>query len=325
MLQQLSTADIRSADKKLVLSSALHNAFCNFSTQFGSNSDGYYQGQLASLFLSGINIIKYIGVGPQSVSRKVQHIREDHDDNFIFYLPSSTLVRMRQGGKVSTATPGTFFFIPTNRPFFSTLLSPDSVTTPYDCTCIRVPGPILRKNFQNIDSYANEVFQFNSGSGRILGSLLESTMAEAPSIGERSLDNIQNALTGLIMAILSDSIEQHTQRRAELSVQQSKLEQALNYIRCHLSNPQLSTELIAREMGISLRQLHSLFSESEWTVAAYIREMRLLNVRDSLRHPQLEDTNIALLAEKWGFSNYANFSRLYKDRFGISPSKERKG
>jgi AraC-like DNA-binding protein len=80
---------------------------------------------------------------------------------------------------------------------------------------------------------------------------------------------------------------------------------------------------IAREAGISLRQLQDLFRRTHGlSPHAYLTRLRLeqahLHLKGALPAPSV--TEAALLA---GFSHLGRFPRTYRDRFGLLPSDAR--
>jgi AraC-like DNA-binding protein len=89
-------------------------------------------------------------------------------------------------------------------------------------------------------------------------------------------------------------------------------------IRSDLSNPDLSPEVIAEAVGISKRYLHELFAEVNCTVSQFVREERLRAARDLMMMPN--PVQMSDIAYRFGFSDQAQFSRLFKAMFGQTPS-----
>lgn len=95
------------------------------------------------------------------------------------------------------------------------------------------------------------------------------------------------------------------------------------YIDAHLGMPELGPNLIAQAHFISTRHLHALFRELDTTVSTWIREQRLEHCRADLTDPIFADRTIAAIAARWGFVDAAHFSRVFKARYGVSPSELR--
>lgn len=94
---------------------------------------------------------------------------------------------------------------------------------------------------------------------------------------------------------------------------------AKEYIGHHLADPDLRPLALAMAIGISVRTLHQVFAKHEETVSGYIRRQRLSRCREQLERG--EATTVTEVSFRWGFSNAAHFSRIFKAQFGISPSE----
>jgi AraC-like DNA-binding protein len=100
--------------------------------------------------------------------------------------------------------------------------------------------------------------------------------------------------------------------------------QVLDYVDQALDDPALAPTSIAHRFGCSVRSLHALFAEHGTSVASEIRRRRLERCRDDLAGRGHGD-RIGELALRWGFSDAAQFSKLFKSRYGVSPRQYRHG
>ena len=95
------------------------------------------------------------------------------------------------------------------------------------------------------------------------------------------------------------------------------------FIERHLCETELCPELIAREIGVSLRGLYRLFARHQLVVAQYIRNRRLDLCAEALRHAGGE-LKLSALGYDFGFSDASYFSSAFKARFGVAPGEYRK-
>ena len=95
------------------------------------------------------------------------------------------------------------------------------------------------------------------------------------------------------------------------------------YIDEHISAEDLCPELIAREVGISVRGLYRMFSKRGLVVAQYIKHRRLDFCAENLRRSP-DEQKLSALCYAWGFSDSSYFSSAFKSRFGVSPGAYRK-
>jgi AraC-like DNA-binding protein len=96
------------------------------------------------------------------------------------------------------------------------------------------------------------------------------------------------------------------------------LSRITQFIDRRLDDPALTPATIAEHFGISLRYLHRLFSEQQTTVNGWRRARRLAKCRAELSDSRSR-RSITEIAYMWGFSDAANFSRVFKMAFGVSP------
>jgi len=92
------------------------------------------------------------------------------------------------------------------------------------------------------------------------------------------------------------------------------------FIERHLTSPRLSPELIAQQLGCSRAHLYRLFAGQGETVASYIRELRLQRARDLLIGSPQGNPRIGDVGYRCGFNDPVHFSRLFRQRFGFTPS-----
>lgn len=90
-------------------------------------------------------------------------------------------------------------------------------------------------------------------------------------------------------------------------------------IRANLESASLTIANLCRRLKVSRSTLHRLF-EREGGVQTYIRNARLDAARLALLDPG-NDERLGAIADRLGFSDAAHFSRLFRARFGQTPSQ----
>jgi len=105
--------------------------------------------------------------------------------------------------------------------------------------------------------------------------------------------------------------------------QQALLLAVQNFIEQHLGDPDLDPVMIAAAHHISVRSLHRLFGSEHLTVAGWIRNRRLDRCRQDLTDLRLRHRQVHAIGARWGLTNPAHFSRVFKAAFGLTPSDYR--
>jgi len=107
-----------------------------------------------------------------------------------------------------------------------------------------------------------------------------------------------------------------------LSLNQKILKQATEIIE-EKPDESIRSELLARELGVSLRNLQRITRiEIDCTPTNFICLVKLNLASEFLKNKQ---GNVSEAAYEFGFSNPSHFSRMFKNHFGISPKEFQKG
>ncbi|MDN4546352.1 transcriptional regulator FeaR [Pseudomonas sp. C32] len=109
----------------------------------------------------------------------------------------------------------------------------------------------------------------------------------------------------------------------EVSPHERIMRKSLAFIDLHICNEELCPEMLAREMGVSVRGLYRQFAKSGLVVAQYIKNRRLDFCAESLRQGSA-DITLSSLGYAWGFSDSSHFFFAFKSRFGMAPGEYRK-
>ena len=129
-------------------------------------------------------------------------------------------------------------------------------------------------------------------------------------------------LAGTVMDLLAVAVAQERGGRATPeAVAGAAMARARAEIEARLGSATLTVATLCRALGMSRSALYRLF-EDEGGVHAYIRQRRLESVAAALGESTERD-RIADIAERWGFCDAAYLGRLFRERFGMTPSDYR--
>ena len=82
--------------------------------------------------------------------------------------------------------------------------------------------------------------------------------------------------------------------------------------------------MIAHANGISVSYLYRLFQSSDTTVGEYILAQRLQFAYERLTTTDRTKCTVAEAAYSAGFRNLSHFSRVFREKYHLSPSTVRK-
>jgi transcriptional regulator GlxA family with amidase domain len=87
----------------------------------------------------------------------------------------------------------------------------------------------------------------------------------------------------------------------------------------HISNPKYDTESVAHDMCMSRMQLNrKIHALTGFSTHGLLREFRLQRAGEMLKG---QAGNVAEVAWAVGFNNLSHFARVFRERFGVTPSE----
>ncbi|MEV1003780.1 helix-turn-helix domain-containing protein [Nonomuraea sp. NPDC050202] len=263
--------------------------------------------------LGGLRLAEIAG-NAHAIERSPQTVRSTPKDSvFATLLVKGDAVFLHENGCLA-ATAGELVVYDTRRPYlfgFSSSMRQILVDVPRDlfaqaCVGGGLPGPML----------------FGRGTARegALVAALSSLLGGLAALRDR---HDSGAAERAVLDLLGQLAEERTGGRTGPDAYRSQLIVAEDYIERHLHDPCLGASQVAGVMGISVRHLARIFESTGRSPARYVMERRLVRAHQELTGAGARQTTIADVAHRWGFSSQAHFARLFRARFGLTPSEAR--
>ena len=173
----------------------------------------------------------------------------------------------------------------------------------------------LRESNENLfDCYfllkKEPVMTFDDETGNFVSTLL----FEIAKTSETAPDYAMHLLDCIFFKIYQNSLDKKEQNLSYTS-------SAIAYIYTHFSQ-NLSLQRVAHNVGLSEAYFSALFKkETGVNFKEYLDEIRFSYAKKLLRYTAFEIKEIHALS---GFSDYANFSRRFKKKYGMTPTEFRK-
>mgnify|MGYP001057864272 CR=1 FL=1 len=98
---------------------------------------------------------------------------------------------------------------------------------------------------------------------------------------------------------------------------------AFAVIRRRLCDPRLTPVSLSQDLGVSERQLRRVFADGGESPATAIQGLRLAAARRRLR--QDPRPTVSEVSAEFGFASPAHFARVFRARYGMTPSEARAG
>lgn len=253
-----------------------------------------------------------------SIKRSRRCISADQTNQYIVALNTAGNCLVQHGHTILPVPANAFYLLDKTQPYETVFPGQSSRIL------ICVPRPLLDQRIADPCQFLACFAQADVGTSRITADFIASLFQEAGQLDTRGQHQIAQMCLDLLSVVLSSNGSTTAEAVSPDGSGRRALRSRIKaHVRYHLGDPELGPASICEAMAISKRYLHQLFSETDSSVCAWIREQRLNQSQAMLRNPHLLHMSITQVGFDCGFSDSAHFSRLFKARFGIAPSRFR--
>jgi AraC-like DNA-binding protein len=183
---------------------------------------------------------------------------------------------------------------------------------------IVLPRDVLASRVDDLDSAVMRLIPSTAEPLRLLMSYLNLVQQEftlaAPEVRQAVVSHIHD------LVALALGANRDTRQNGLSAVAAARLATALADINRSFSEPGLTLAAVARRLGVSPRYLQRLFEQSGLSFTARVNELRLLRAFALLSKAHNRTRPISAIAWQAGFSNISHFNRLFRARFGDTPT-----
>lgn len=264
-----------------------------------------------------ISIIR-LRASPQSYFRRTrQHIREDATDlSVLWFVKRGSLALSNQCGN-KVARPGDFAITRSMSPFLIECRTDEESI--HEVLHVTVPTHILRTHITQ-DFSAGLFMAVERPELAIAENIFTDVFEDDGNLAAES----GRALVETALAIIGHAVRaSHEAVPTRQTIADRRLEEVLRFIEVHLSDPQLSTAMVARGCGISPRYLSFLLRLKGTSFSELVWEQRLEKARSWLAASDPREISISEIAYGVGFKSPAHFSRMFKRVFNMNPREFR--
>jgi AraC-like DNA-binding protein len=223
---------------------------------------------------------------------------------------------VEQAGREAALGPGDFTVVDWSRPARWATATERAVSLLFPQALLPLPqDEVGRLSGVRIPGDHGAGALFSSFTRQVVAHLDDYGAADGARLGTTMVDLLTAALAARLDredAIPSDTRQQAMRRRVHAFIEQ------------RLADPALSPQMIAAAHHVSLRYLYKLFEAQPSGVAAWIRERRLERSRRDLLDPALAARPVRAIAARWGLTEPAAFSRLFRAAYGLPPAEYRR-
>ncbi|WP_198398103.1 helix-turn-helix domain-containing protein [Brevibacterium antiquum] len=221
-----------------------------------------------------------------------------------------------QDGREVSLAPGSLAIYDTSRPY----------TLSFDCD---FSSYVMMFPQSRVNLPADTVGQLTATSigaehqlGAVATQIITQAGAMLPTLNRAVGIRLAGNVVDLLTTVMADEL---TEAREAPGERQQLWAEITEYIEANLADPQLSPSTIAAAHFMSVRALHQIFEGSGETVSGEIRRRRIARCRLDLADPLQARVPVAAIGARWGLSDPAHFSRLFRSVVGRPPAQYRRG
>ncbi len=283
---------------------------------FGLRSDLYgdstFDGHLHTVHAGEVVLTK-LEANRHRVVRDMRMARSSDAPYLKILAPWQGYAAVEQHGRQAWVCPGGWAIYDTSGSY--------EVTNPErsDHLIVMIPKEPLIERGLRLDELMCRPMGAAKGIARVALETMRSTFLELPSMTAEAV----NGAGDLVLELVRLSLLESAGRSSSATQLEAFRDRIRDYIGQHLRDPNLSIDRIARALNCSKRHLHNAFADEEDTLAHYILVRRLQACIRDLKKPGYAHRTITDIAFSWGFTNCAYFSRVFRERTGLSPSEFR--
>lgn len=251
-----------------------------------------------------------VKIGARQFRRTEQHLGKYWLDPWVLLFRKKGSLTSQSGDRVMKSSAGSLSFESYAYAFSGSADDTDTLV-------ISVP----RENFPQLADRLDRINHtlIKGVAGTLLSQFMLSLESYLPTMVLNDIPVVNESLSVLVRSLLMEASQYSMDEHPAIAA--SLFDRARKYIEVNIASPSLSPEAIARDLGVSQRTLYYIF-ETQGGVVNYIRNRRLAACYSVIANPA-EVRPIHEIAEQFGLTNRAQFSRQFRSQYGHSPNEVR--
>ncbi len=277
------------------------------------HTEDSFSGQIRNHDVDGIHISR-IRVGAHRTQRVEADIRPADQPKLVLCVQLSGHGVVSQAGRFALLEPGDITVYNTNAPY-ELIFDGDA-----ECMGVVIPWGALPEAPATLRHLAARVIPHTDPVIRAVVRSIVSIEPELAIMPPRARRRFVHHIVDMIATVCAAENERAL-ISGEGGIDDEALRRALSYIELHLSEPELSVEMVAAENFVSVRRLQALATRNGFGLASWIRTRRLEKCRmEILSSPDRLISDIALSG---GFATASHFAHLFRGTYGLTPREYR--
>jgi AraC-like DNA-binding protein len=222
-----------------------------------------------------------------------------------------------QAGRQMAFRKGDITFRTTRLPSTCTLATPGKLVM------LRLPADRFFGIYADLhDSFVPSIAHADSRLAEAAREHLDPMFSAQAKLNPALVYFSEQSFVSLLAATYCESVDEDA--AAGKRHERDRWQRLAAFIEANLGDPELSVDLIAKELRISRRLTHRLFEMQRTQYGTYLKARRLERAKDELSNSRLDHLSVSEIAYRNGFGDASHFSRCFRSQFGTPPGAYRK-
>lgn len=251
---------------------------------------------------------------PSVVTRTREQAKQASERAFGFIIQLKGSGSIDHCGKQSSLAPGNIVLNDVTQPMRC------SFGKPMEGITVRVSEAALKTRI----SFANDVLGVSLPASAALASTAIGMAHSLVMADEKLPGHYSTAVATALLDILAMTYSSaYGKTSRDIGVIGARYARVTNFIEARLQDPGLTPALVSSTLKIEPRYLRKLMTHFGETTSHYILRRRLEESSRQLISPLCSERTVTEIALSLGFNSTSHFSRVFKAKYGLSPTDHR--
>jgi AraC-like DNA-binding protein len=283
---------------------------CGESLEVMVDRDAFANGAILTSAIGGFRV-SLISADPHSVYLSGKRAT-DADGHVYVTAPLSGTIEVTQDGGHAVVGAGDVVTFDSTRSYAL------EVPERFQMVAVRFPHQLIGLTPGATAKLTAEPWAGDEGVGALVSQTLGTLGKQVNDWDLAVTEPLSTAISGLISTLFTDRLRDEG-GEDPLAARQALMLRVQSYAREHISDPDLRPVVLARKHNVSLRYLQVVFSMQGTSPAKWIRDERLSGILNDLSNPRNDHLTVAIIGERWGLLDASQVSRLFRQRYGVTP------
>ncbi|CAB3754569.1 HTH-type transcriptional activator RhaR [Paraburkholderia solisilvae] len=240
----------------------------------------------------------------------VSRMREGEDDSLCLKLVRRGVLAVEHGGQVRRFKQGDLILVRGTSSVRQNFIEPAEVVS------VLFSPESLKERGLRFDAHGYTVPDHESADVQAIAGMIALVADQNGDTSEKMRRRQGGQLLELLDLLIESPLALSRRRSGEATLFRAK-----RFIAQNLRNPELDVPLIAAAVHASSSQLTRLFRAEGQTLMRYLLDCRLTLAAELLQQIGVTRLQVGEIAYRCGFSSPTHFSRVFKERYGVSPKE----